>query len=183
VHIGDWSAVAVVCAAFFGTWFILSALAQCWPRESWVRRTAISWLLPDWRFFAPEPGVKDFVVVYRWRTDDDTGPLHDIPPHTSGALRWLWNPESRRHKAMFDLTDGLRLMAQRLGDDERRSGPARSGYPDVLILTEPYLVLLNLVSARARQSGPGLVQFGILHRAWPDHEELSFLSRWHAIDA
>jgi hypothetical protein len=50
------------------------------------------------------------------------------------------------------------------------------------MLTVPYLVLLSVVSAQLRQPDSGLVQFGIVHRAWPDREELVFLSRWHALE-
>jgi hypothetical protein len=184
VSIGDWSAPAVLSIAFFGGWFALSLIGQLWPRESWIRRSSISWLLPDWRFFAPEPGVEDFVVVYRSRSAaDEVGPLVAIPPLTSGALRALWNPGTRRHKALFDLTDGVQRMAQRLIARESSCSQPRSGFPDALMLTAPYLVLLSLVSTRVGPGSPELVQFGIVHRGWPDHEDLVFLSRWHSIES
>jgi hypothetical protein len=59
---------------------------------------------------------------------------------------------------------------------------ARTDLPDALVLTESYLVLLNLVSAQSRESSHGLVQFGVIIHAWPDREELVFLSRWHTIE-
>jgi hypothetical protein len=184
VPFGDWSPVVVLTAVLFGGWFMLSVIGQIWPRESWIRQRSLSWLLPDWRFFAPEPGVEDFVVVYRCTSaSDEIGSLDALPLHASGAARWLWNPGTRRHKALFDLTDGLRRMAARLIEREPRNAPHRSGFPDAVMLTAPYLVLLNLASARVDSPNGGLVQFGIIRRAWPDHEELVFLSRWHALES
>lgn len=178
--LADWSAPAFLSAAFFGAWFAFSLIGQLWPRDSWIRRGSISWLVPDWRFFAPEPGVKDFVVVYRSKTRaGQLSALKEIAPAPSGALRWLWNPETRRRKALFDLTDSVHLMAERLS----KCGPPQlhGSLPDTVTLTAPYLALLNLVSGRVGGSVPRLVQFGIIHRGWPDHEELAFLSRWHAV--
>lgn len=116
--------------------------------------------------------------MYRFKSEaGETGPLLTVGLPRSGALRWLWNPENRRRKAFFDLTDGLQRLVERLKKAERRSD-----VPDGLMLTEPYLVLLNVVSARLASSDRGLVQFGIIERAWPDHEELVFLSRWHMLE-
>jgi hypothetical protein len=146
--------------------------------DSWVRKSAISWLVPDWRFFAPEPLVENHVVVHRFKSAaNEVDSLQTLTLKSAGPFRWLWNPEIRQHKAVFDLTDGLHKLADKLIDHE-----ARSDYPDALVLTEPYLVLLNLVSARVGTSRPGLVQFGVVLSAWPDREELVFLSRWHAVE-
>jgi hypothetical protein len=134
-------------------------------------------LIPDWRFFAPEPGTADQVVVYRVKSHAaGIGPLETLGLPSSGALRCLWNPRARRYKALWDLTDGLPRFADRL-----IARQPRSDVPDALLLTPPYLVLLNVVSAQLELSGRGLVQFGIIRRAWPDREELVFLSRWHRV--
>jgi len=64
------------------------------------------------------------------------------------------------------------------------AGPeSRSDFPDVLQLTEPYLALLNLASDEVDRSSAGFVQFGIIQSAWPDREDLVFLSRWHAVES
>jgi hypothetical protein len=176
--IDDWSLLEVLIAALFGSWFLLSLAGQLWPRDTLFLRSPLARLVPDWRFFAPEPAVEDRVVVYRFKSAaDETGPLQTVVLPRTGARRWLWNPENRRRKAFFDLTDGLQRLVESLNKGERRSD-----VPDALMLTEPYLVLLNVVSARRASSDGGLVQFGIIERGWPDHEELVFLSRWHTLE-
>jgi hypothetical protein len=178
--ISAWSLPAVASAVFFGAWLLLSVVGQfLHPHDSWIRKSAIGWLVPDWRFFAPEPLVEHHVVVHRFKSAaNEVDPLQTLTLQSAGPLRWLWNPQIRQHKAVLDLTDGLHKLADRSIDHE-----ARSDYPDALVLTEPYLVLLNLVSAQVGASRPGLVQFGVVLSAWPDREELVFLSRWHAVEA
>lgn len=139
---------------------------------------AVSEVIPDWRFFAPEPAVEDNLVFYRFKSPTgEIGPLETIALPSAGAMRWLWNPGDRRHKALWDMADGVQGLAKKLNGAE-----PESQVPDALTVTVPYLVLLNTVSAEFRHTGPGLVQFGIIQSGWPDHEELVFLSRWHTID-
>lgn len=178
MEIGDWSLLEVTGVALFGGWFFLSLLGQIWPRDSALRRIPIGGLIPDWRFFAPNPAVEDRIVIYRFKSArDEVGPVETLRLSPGGALRWIWNPGTRRHKALFDLTDGLHRLADKLNNGEERHD-----FPDALMVTEPYLVLLNLVSTQFPRSKSGLVQFGIIHRGWPDREELAFLSRWHTLD-
>jgi hypothetical protein len=171
------SPVAIGAAVFFSGWLGLSLAGQLLPRDSWLRRTPISWFIPDWRFFAPEPGTRDHQLWYRIQPGTgaaDAVATVTMPP--AGALRWLWNPSERRHKALLDLADILQRAAEHLGDDADGSE-----LPDSLLLTEPYLTLLNVVSARRLPTDGGLIQFGIIRHAWPDREELVFVSRWHAL--
>jgi hypothetical protein len=176
--ISDWPLLEVVTAAFFGVWFLLTLVRQLSPRDSWIRRTPVSEVIPDWRFFAPEPAVEDNLVIYRWKSSiGEIGAVETVALPSGGALRWAWNPGDRRHKALWDLTDGIQEMAKKLDGAEPGSDVS-----DALTVTVPYLGLLNAISTELRQAGPGLVQFGIIQSAWPDHEELVFVSRWHALD-
>jgi hypothetical protein len=135
-------------------------------------------VIPDWRFFAPEPAVEDNLVIYRLKSSTgEIGAVETVALPRAGALRWAWNPGDRRHKALWDLTDGVQRTAKKLNSDEPGSDVS-----DALTVTVPYLGLLNVVSAEFRQPGSALVQFGIIQSEWPDHEELVFLSRWHTLD-
>jgi hypothetical protein len=175
--IPDWPLLAITVAVFFGAWFLLTLARQLCPRDSWVQMP-VGEVIPDWRFFAPEPAVENNRVIYRFKTaTGEIGPVQTVTLPFAGALRCMWNPADRRHKALWDLTDGVQGLAKKLNGREPRSGVA-----DALTVTVPYLGLLYTVSAELRQAGPGLVQFGIIQSAWPDHEELVFLSRWHTLD-
>jgi hypothetical protein len=177
--VGGWSAIEVGSAVVFGGWFLLSLAAQILPRSSAIRQSRIGWVIPEWRFFAPTPAVEDRVVVYRCRSgDDEPGPLHEVELPESGPLRALWNPGSRRHKALFDLADGTLRLAGRLERPENRTD-----FTDPLVLSEPYLALLSLVSTRVDAAGTTLVQFGVIARDRQEGEDLVFVSRWHAVAA
>jgi hypothetical protein len=177
--IPGWFLLDVSSAIFFGGWLALSLVGQILPRDSVVQRSPIGWLIPDWRFFAPAPAVEQRILVYRFKSAaDDISPIEALHLPAAGRLRWLWNPQIRRHKALFDLTNGVHRVADSLMNE-----PAQRDLPDALLISEPYLVLLNLVSSRLRSPRPALVQFGIIHRTWPADEELVFLSRWHTLES
>jgi hypothetical protein len=167
----------VAIAIVFGVWFLLTVVRQLRPRDSWVRMP-VNEVIPDWRFFAPEPAVEDNQVIYRFKSPrGEISAVETVALPRAGALRCVWNPGDRRHKALWDLTDGVQAMAKRLN-----GGEPGSDVSDALMVTVPYLGLLNVISTELRQAGPGLVQFGIIQSEWPDHEELVFLSRWHTLD-
>jgi len=62
-------------------------------------------LCPDYRFFAPHPGVYDYHLLVRTRGPDGVNSAwREAPIHAS--RRWfnfVWNPYRRERKASFDL--------------------------------------------------------------------------------
>lgn len=102
-----------VCAGF-ATWFVATVLSQH-PERSYDRarkldRTGTGVLIPNWRFFAPNPAVEDQHFLYRladaerqehteWRT------VYDIEPRRWGHA--LWFPGRRHEKAIFDVASTL----------------------------------------------------------------------------
>lgn len=77
--------------------------------------------IPQWRFFAPNPGMEDIYLMYRTRDSLASlwGRWKDIPLQVKQApLNFVWNPGSRSFKALFDATEQLRrLAAYRAPDD------------------------------------------------------------------
>jgi len=74
----------------------------------------IPWLnrLPQWRFFAPNPGVENTHVFYRFTEDSGWSKWQEIPYRN--PLKWysfLWNPGSRAPKALFDTSQQLMVLA------------------------------------------------------------------------
>ncbi|WP_019202182.1 DUF5819 family protein [Tsukamurella sp. 1534] len=72
-------------------------------------------LIPNWRFFAPEPARHDFHVVYRVATAGGTvSPWADASP--PAARRWrhaVFFPERRRDKALSDVCTEVGIGASR----------------------------------------------------------------------
>ncbi|MGL5862551.1 MAG: hypothetical protein ACRCY9_14965 [Phycicoccus sp.] len=68
--------------------------------------------LPQWRFFAPNPGVENTHLMYRTGRDDCWGEWREKP--FTNPMRWYavaWNPGSRAPKVLFDTVQQLQLMA------------------------------------------------------------------------
>ena len=68
--------------------------------------------LPQWRFFAPNPGVDNTHLIQRTMTGGHWGDWAEVP--FTNPLQWfsiVWNPGSRAPKALFDTVQQLRLMA------------------------------------------------------------------------
>ena len=130
--------IEVAVAAVLATWLVGSIVNQF--RFAWFQRIAERdsfALLPLWTFFAPNPGQSDYHVVYRdrhadgsmtdWREIDITEPR-----------RWysfLWNPEKRSKKVLSDIVASL---VDTIG--------TQPDLGNAIMLTLPYLLLLNVIS-------------------------------------
>src|SRR5207249_4775889 len=92
--------------------------------------------IPLWTFFAPNPGVSDYYILFRDRlVNGSLTCWREVPLSLSrGWSRAVWHPDRRRRKALMDLASALVQFAQKseLG----------------VTLTIPYLLLLDVVSQR-----------------------------------
>lgn len=134
-------------------WFIVSVLVQFVPSglDEKLRKYDYFSLLPRWTFFAPNPGVTDFHLLYRDRLENGVfGHWKEIPLTEKRSIRKaLWNPEKRNSKLLTDSVRGL----------IRISGLYSSrGYKTTL----PYLVILNFVSSLPRWNLTNGTQFLIM---------------------
>ncbi|WP_299034050.1 hypothetical protein [uncultured Pseudokineococcus sp.] len=77
-------------------------------------------LLPNWRFFAPEPAMHDFRLLHRCLREDGTQTTwedtHDIAPRTWQNAFWF--PERRRDKALIDLCNELLTHVQQMSAED-----------------------------------------------------------------
>lgn len=70
--------------------------------------------LPQWRFFAPNPGVEDLHIMYRTRSETaaDWQAWAELPTAIElTPWAFIWNPRSRRPKALFDIINQFRVMS------------------------------------------------------------------------
>jgi hypothetical protein len=102
----------VAAACGFATWFVVTASCQH-PDRSFDRLrdldpTGIS--IPEWRFFAPEPGRHDFHVVYRTETAaGEQDPWRSASEYSERSWKdFIWFPGRRESKGLFDLCGALR---------------------------------------------------------------------------
>ncbi|GGY13088.1 hypothetical protein [Streptomyces anandii] len=89
-----------------GAAMLLLTLAGQHPLQQFsrVRRRDICSLLPNWRFFAPDPAMCDYHLLYRTVDADGTASRwHDASGiEERKPLQILWFPTRRVDKAVFD---------------------------------------------------------------------------------
>lgn len=94
-----------------GAWLVATALSQH-PSRSFDRLRRYdpaNVLLPNWRFFAPNPATHDNRLAYRilW-ADEEVSPWRST--HEIQGRTWrdpLWCPHRRRDKAITDMCSNL----------------------------------------------------------------------------
>ena len=165
-------AAAFACAAAL----VLTAVAQT-RKVNFVRRLKshdVFALMPVWTFFAPNPGTTDTRVLWRERlVDGAVSAWREIEPPTGGLLRTVWNPRKRIRKA---ITDAAPIVARRAASE-----------PDnkLLLVSIPFLMLLNHVSSQPASPLAAARQFVIVQTAGADDEEgeprILLVSNWHAL--
>src|SRR5687768_5062977 len=97
-------AVGTLGVLFIGT------VARLVPRlHPIVTRLDAFNMLPEWRFFAPQPGRGDHFLLYRDSIDGDTWSAWiEIPLVVPRQwYHFVWNPERRVKKALLDVVGAL----------------------------------------------------------------------------
>jgi hypothetical protein len=130
-------------AAVLGAWLLVSAVAQLGivvPRLNELGRFDLFQLVPRYHFFAPTPGVVDYYLLVRVRTEaGQLGAWQDTTPWQRRWWNFIWNPDRRTGKALHDLASTLL--------NESKTCSARA-----LQVSVPYLALLNRAMAAAPSS-------------------------------
>ncbi len=132
-------------------------------------------LLPDWKFFAPEPNRSDYHLLARHRTGSEApgawqvlenSRKHTLRPH-------LLDPHRRLRKAMVDVSASYIVISE-----ERRRESAEQLRP-TLSTSMTYLLLLSLATAK-RLAGEE-IQFAVVatRDEEDDNGEVVMLSDFH----
>lgn len=108
------------CAGL-GTWFVATVFSQH-PQRIFDRvrhYDATNTLIPDWRFFAPEPAQHDWVLLRRTLGGDgvETPWVNVIDVRQRQWWHGIWFPNRRLDKALHDLSDHLTRHMGLIGDD------------------------------------------------------------------
>jgi hypothetical protein len=118
------SARNLVLIGSLAAWFTVTAAGQH-PHRVFDRVRShdhTGMLVPNWRFFAPEPAQHDFHVLHRVLThDEEQTPWRDTSSITERTWRQMfWFPRRRREKGMFDVCGELLSITARPGLDVTR---------------------------------------------------------------
>lgn len=154
-------------------WFGFSILAQFNTAAARAARDHDAFsLLPRWAFFA-RPGFFDKHLMYRNQLPDNSFAAwrEILPVEKRTLVKALWNPAKRCRKSLTDAIDSLIQL--------RKTDPQQS-----LVLTMPYLTILNYVTSQPHDPRATAAQFmvvrtgGFLAGGKP---RLVFKSDWHGI--
>jgi hypothetical protein len=166
-------------------WFVLSAAGQfSYRRIELLRRWDCFSLIPIWTFFAPNPGHTDYHLIYRDRSaDGKLGVWTEIP--LIARRRWftaLWNPQKRGKKIVSDVLNSFGVFFEH----HENARLPRDEALQLVMLTTPYLIVLNLVSAVPRTLGVQARQFAVVERfgfVSNQPPEPVFVSPFHRLDS
>jgi hypothetical protein len=144
---------SVGVVAIFAAWLLCSILVYIPRLRRPIRNYDIFGLVPEWRFFAPNPGRTDFHLLYRDKYRDGTLSNWTEVAAIGNRRVWnmLYNPMRRRNKALFDC---MQEFSRHVNERD-----------PVLELSIPYLTLLNYVSCLFRNPLPEQVQFLLMYSA------------------
>lgn len=142
--------LTTLAVGLLSVWLLLTVIVQVPKARTWIRRRDPFIIVPEWRFFAPQPAQGDYHLLYRDIFSDGTvGPWQEEftlgPRKVSQAL---WHPGKRDRKALFDIVTQLQEY-RRLKIDS-------------VEVSTPYLMLLNHVSQVPRLVRPQATQFMIM---------------------
>ncbi len=116
-------------------WLLASAIHQ-FKFNWWIRisKFDILNLLPDWSFFAPNPGRHDIHLVYRNWNHNDPESWIEFTTYKMSGWRCVWNPNRYCNKALFDLSNALNWERKVYEDDQKS-----------IMLSRSYISILSLV--------------------------------------
>jgi hypothetical protein len=172
---------AVTVSLLLIGWFAASVSAQVFQgvhdRLWFVSRFG---LIPSWRFFAPRPAMDDTHLLYRDRFRTQViGPPHCVS--TIEDRRWhhlFWNPQKFHNKVFTDLCQSMRRHLRQINQDSVDSR--------VIVLSTPYLVLLNLVMRMPRPPDVEARQFILVTEksfAEDPDRKIVFVGEFHRFEA
>jgi hypothetical protein len=162
-------------------WFIFSVANQHPMARRWIPSAIRSlFMLPSLSLFAPEPIDVDYHLLWRdIATNGTVDSWRELNMNSVSPLRALWNPSGRDFSALIQVTSQLSLLAN------ASESACRTGQ-HVILVSLPYLFLLNAVAAQPRSTGAADRQFMIVEtRGFGADRQLrlGMLSEIHALES
>ena len=127
----------IVCG-IFALWLIGTIIVQFKETGLSERIKSVDFLslLPLWTFFAPNPGVNDYHLLYRDENESgDRSIWEEIEINENRKLlTCIWNPNKRGKKILCDVIQNIVPMTRELQDR-----------PRIMMVTLPYMLILNAI--------------------------------------
>jgi len=135
-----------------GIWMFLSIVAQFRSIKliNWINNKDPFSLIPSWTFFAPNPGVVDYQILYRDISDGHYTKWKIIFYRNNSIFHSILNPDKRRRKAIRDCC--ISILQIESNDPENKP----------ILLSSSYIVLLNYIMTMPKDSLCKYRQFSIM---------------------
>ncbi|MEH6305781.1 hypothetical protein RYH73_09005 [Olivibacter sp. CPCC 100613] len=110
-------------------------------------------LVPLWTFFAPNPGKKDYHILFRDKNGDEIISEWEELEITEerSAFSWLWNPEKRDKKILSDVVQNLVSHLPYYRNENQST--------NLIMFSMPYIIILNVLSHYHRRTNFSYRQF------------------------
>lgn len=169
---------AILLGLVFLLWIILTVIFSMFSGKFKIvsKIGVFGYLIPQWNFFAPNPGTSDFYLLYRTQTE--SGVLsHWKNLNEISERKWystFWNPDKIRKKAILDYAIEFKSSFSKIEKENDEK---------FLIISSPYLLIINLISNILKGSKEKFVQFLILEENCSNNEMTTCLiSKMHKIN-
>lgn len=165
--------VLLTISAVLLAWFALSVVNQF--NKALLENFGIKdpfALIPNWTFFAPEPGVTDFRLLVQFKKEDHLLGAQEIEIYRSSFLRPLFNPHKLIQKATFDVSQAQLVAISKFGIEN----------PGLMLLPSYISLLEQSLSAPCRNFEPSHLRFIIAESSSSKTKRKNsalFISRWH----
>lgn len=159
------SFAAIVVITIYVIWGGATIVNQFHSRcPKWLHALNIFGLIPIWTFFAPNPGMTDYYLLYRDRLPDgslDNWKKIELKGSANSFRLALWNPTKRKNKALSDLVTSLIDFVKHQGSE-------------AVFVSVPYILILNFITSRPHSLGTDGTQFMVLeHSGFSEEPERS----------
>ncbi len=125
-------------SSIFIVWFIITILVQFKDTEltTWIKSYDALSLLPLWTFFAPNPGVNDYHLLYREENEKgERSNWKEIEINENRTFSTcLWNPNKRSKKVLSDVIQNVVSMINEYKEK-----------PHAIMVSLPYILILNAI--------------------------------------
>src|SRR5919112_1882947 len=158
-----------------GIWLLLSIIAQ-FNEIKWTQRIRDQdhfKVIPSWTFFAPNPGISDYQILYRdMLFDGQLSNWKEISYRNMSILHSMYSSDKRRRKA---IAESCKILLQDANNDPENKS---------ILISIPYLTILTYIMSmpknRLCENRQFLIArtFGYIQSKQP---EILFISHQHKL--
>jgi hypothetical protein len=164
--------INVLLILVFSFWLVLSIFSHFVPLEKkkWYSVLEIFGLIPKWHFFAPHPGIDDYVLLFQYEFANGTQSIwKEYSIKNKIFIPFLFHPKRRIQKCLFDLISQLDTVFFKEHEADFQ-------------ISLNYILFLNLsVAAAPKESVKSRFMLGSIRQNDEEKFKVIALSNFHSL--